>query len=359
MRSKGALIACLALSVAGCSSYAWEKRHGIDPVLDPAAIEVANNNHIRILTAFAKDANIFPSTPGDWYPVAEAGFNFIDDECRLYFNHLFFLNREREQVKAGIIATNAATAAILGVTGASTMSMAIVAEAFGLGAIATDLIAGTYLYHLPPATTLGFVKEMQLAYREGAATRRALIVTPTAAYHAIQDYLSLCLPPTIEAKLNEHVATARAIPDPATRGGGSAFGITTASPAPLTRPEVRARVVGSIVENPRVPLPETVRPKPGPGKTKPDFGDTLTPVAIREIQIALCVTPPTGQLDSTTRKAISAYLVARGKAASQIIDQRNFAFLDEAVEKVRVRQNGNCTTAGFADATAVGQSFPR
>src|ERR1700693_5721723 len=95
---------------------------------------------------------------------------------------------------------------------------------------------------------------MQWAYREGAAMRRAAINTPTSAYHAIQAYLALCLPPTIEAKIAEHIATARAFPDPATRGGGAAFGINVTSPPPVTRPEIRADIVGSVVEDPRRPM---------------------------------------------------------------------------------------------------------
>jgi hypothetical protein len=92
-----------------------------------------------------------------------------------------------------------------------------------------------------------------------------------------------------------------------------------------------------------------------------EFERSLTPSTIREIQIAVCV-PPTGALgprDSATRKAISAYFVARGQAASQAINQRTFNFLDEAVEKLRVRERGTCASGGFADAAAVGRSFAR
>jgi hypothetical protein len=368
-----ALSVCLALILAGCSSYAWEKRRGIDPVLDPSAVVAASNSHVLIMTAFARDANLFPSTPGNWYPIAEAGFNYIDDECRLYFNHLFFLNREREQLKTGIIATSAATAAILSVTGATITSMAVVAQAFGLGATATDLIAGTYLYRLPPATTQGFVREMQLAFREGAALRAAEIDTPTAAYHAIQNYLALCLPPTIEARITERIATTVAIPDPPIRRGGASFGITLTGPPPLTRPEVRTMVRrSSVIEGVRLPLPDT-RPKPPrpppddssrPPRACPDGGPsnferTLTTAQIREVQLALCVNP-TGELgpkDSASRKALATYLIARGQTGSQCIDQRNYAFLDEAIEKVGIRQNGTCQSAGFPDAAAVGRSF--
>ena len=106
----------------------------------------------------------------------------------------------------------------MGVTGATTKSISIVAQAFGLGIVSTDLVAGTYLYQVPPATALGFVRELQLAYRNGIADRKAMINSPSAAYQAIQNYLSLCLPPTIEAKVAEHIAAARAVADPASSG---------------------------------------------------------------------------------------------------------------------------------------------
>lgn len=200
-----------------------------------------------ILTALAKDANVEPNRPLFWYEVTQAGFNYIDDQCTLYFRELFFLNRDKDQIKAGLAAAGATTAAILGVTGASAKSIAVVAQAFGLASISTDLIAGTYLYQMPPATAQGFVKEMQLAYRSGAYTRRTLINSPSTSYHALQDYLSLCLPPTIEAQIADHIAKARVVADPATSTSGPSFGLNVVTPPPMTRPELRAVLTGEPV----------------------------------------------------------------------------------------------------------------
>lgn len=307
MRRVGAWVASVTLTLAGCTTYGLEQRHGIDPILNPVAIETAVNNHIVILNGLARDANLPTSAPGDWYPVAEAGFNYIDDQCRAYFNHLFFLNREREQLKSGIIAASAATAAILSVTGASIASMAIVAEAFGFGATATDLVAGTYLYQLPPATTLGFVKELQLAYREGAAARRNEINSPTTAYHAIQDYLSLCLPPTIEAKIAEHISTARAVPDPRTGNGGASFGVTVASPPAMTRPEIRSSITGSRITEATRPISRPIRaPVTNTDLALGPAERTLQPTQIKDLRKFACL-PENGDFLSA-RPALLAYL---------------------------------------------------
>src|SRR5215207_6755631 len=169
-KAVGAL--CLAAIVSGCS-YGLDKRYGLDPVLNADVVQTSSNNRLRILAALAEDAQLSSGTPSPsyWYYISQAGFNHIDDECRTYFHQIFFLNRDRERIKGGLGAASAATAAILGVTGASVSSMAIVAQAFGLGIAGTDLATGAYLFQLPPAMTQGFVKEMQLAYREGAANR--------------------------------------------------------------------------------------------------------------------------------------------------------------------------------------------
>jgi hypothetical protein len=77
------------------------------------------------------------------------------------------------------------------------------------------------------------------------------------------------------------------------------------------------------------------------------------------IQVALCMpnAGDLGLLGSPTRLAMQEYLVARNKAASQVIDSTNDILFDEAVAKVRSRRGGTCATAGFANATDVGKSL--
>jgi len=110
----------------------------------------------------------------------------------------------------------------------------------------------------------------------------------------------------------------------------------------------------------QIPENKKRRTDPGPEILDP-FEGSLTAPAVREIQQALCIKPTGsfGPKDSATRRAIADYLGGRGKTVSQIVDQRNFTFLDEAVEKVDVRNGGTCAKKNFANAMAVGNSFPR
>lgn len=222
------LLSVLPFGLAGCNDF--QHRTGPDPVLSAAAVQDASRNKSAIMVALAQDAGYFPGDKIDYYRVAEAGFNFVDDECRSYFNALFFLDRRRDELKSGFAAAAATTAAILTATGASQLSLGIVAAAFGLASNATDIYAGTYLYRLPPATTLAFVERLQSAFRDGAAAHRDSIDSLTTAYYVIQRYLNLCLPPTIEAEITKQISSTDAFNTPA--GGGALFSVQTFSVAP-------------------------------------------------------------------------------------------------------------------------------
>jgi hypothetical protein len=300
------LLACTAATLLLADCKELDRNRGLNPFIQAGDVEIASQNQVRILNALAIDYNVSNSRSSYWYDVSVAGFNYVDDECRVYFNDLFFLNREKDEIKTGLAAAGATAAAIMGVTGASTQSIAIVAQAFGLGAISTDLVAGTFLYQVPPATALGFVKELQLAYRNGIADRKAMINSPSTSYHAIQDYLSLCLPPTIEAKIAEHVASARATPDPVT-GAGPSFGLNVVTVPQVTRADIKA----AILANADTVLPNAKAKQPAPkGPTVlTDAEAAMLTSEIKDLQAALCV-PQDGNLGQKGSKTRNALLQA-------------------------------------------------
>jgi hypothetical protein len=320
---------CSLLSLTGCLND--ERNRGLNPIIQATDVELAGQNQLRILNALAVDYGVAQSSSTYWYDISLAGFNYVDDQCRLYFNDLFFLDRERQQVKSGLAATGATAAAIMGVTGASAASLAIVSQAFGLGSVSTDLVAGTYLYQTPPSAVLTFVRELQLAYRDGIASRRALITTPSSAYHAIQNYLALCLPPTIEAKIAEHIANAKAAPDPLKSGGSTDFGLTVVTVPQITRAELRQQMLKSSTD--QLPPPPKTGQANDDGQNRTEKG--MLPKEIKALQTVLCVKPDgvLGPMDSTTRKALVEFLTAHGKdqtpsiPAEQTISPRTRSFL--------------------------------
>lgn len=310
MRQRILLLPLLLLGLPGCSEVALRK--GPSPILEASAVQTASGNQIAIINALANDAGLNVNGTVDYYRVAEAGFNYVDDQCRAYFDEMFFIDRGRTQIKSGLASASATTAAILGLTNASSVTLSIVATAFGFASNASDIVTGTYLYTLPPATTQGLVTKLQIAYRDAAAKIHSDINSPTSAYHHIQNYLALCLPPRIEAEVEKTV------------GAASAKATTSPSGATIA--------VESVGTSPQILTIRSVsRPLPPPTHPPVLNPDGLTPTErslsskqIMDWQKTLCVTPADGKLgpiSSQTRKAVRNYLVSKGaRAASDTSD---------------------------------------
>ncbi len=298
------LLPIISLGLAGCNELALRK--GPAPILDVTSVQTAATNQGTIIYALAQDAGYaHPEMGGiDYYRVAEAGFNYVDDQCSAYFDTIFFLDRERSQLKSGLAAASSTTAAILGVTNASTLSLSVVASAFGLASAGTDILAGTYLYSLPPATTQGLVNKLQIAYRDAAARTRADITTPTAAYHQIQSYLALCLPPTIETEVANQVNAATAV-GVSVAGGSIAVRTGSSLPDRSTIPPSQAVFVAPVssTHGHIVPLPKEVLINPTGINSFEKYH--LFTSMISTLQGALCAKQD-GNVDSL-RKAMAVF----------------------------------------------------
>jgi hypothetical protein len=342
---------CLAPALAACMTSPAQRHIGPSPVIDADAVEQSSGRIDRVMTALARDAG-----GGSMYDVTEAGFNYVDDRCIEYFSELFYLNRRREAAKSGFGAFNQTTNAILTATGASSLSMGIVAQAFGLAQNLTDIVAGTYLYQLPPATTLSFVKKLQGAYRDAAFAKRGQVQTQATAYHLIQDYLSLCLPPVIEAELVKHVADAAASP---VRGGSAAnIEIKVASE---TSAPVRREVV-EVIERPDTPLPK-VTERPAAKNSINSFEAKMSEHDIKVIQQTLCLSPANGELDETTRIAVDELfrgIKAQGNPKS-FPSARQGGIRGEHMKKLREAKdqvNGVCNPDEDVSAFEIGRTIP-
>lgn len=282
MYRMGCIFSFLAapLLLSGCQGADGEA-FGPAPVLNGAEVRTSVDNRALILASLMRDAGGPAGGTVSWYEVTRAGFNFVDDQCTTYFNTLFKLRRKDDALKSGLTAFNATSNAILGVTGSSILTMTAVAQAFNLSYKLADIHSDTFLYNLPPSETSEFVNKMQRAYRDGVALNPALVANPTESYHRIQEYLSLCLPQTIEARLVEHVADARA--EPTVGRSGTEVGVIVGSAASATE-KARLERVSSV--GMRLPA---VTPPPNLGGAATPFERQMGPAELGAIQEALCV----------------------------------------------------------------------
>lgn len=351
--ARGLTIAASVLALASCNVLQY--RHGPSPILQGSEVAAASANKLVLLRALAQDASIGGDRASDWYLISEAGFNFVDDQCRAYFDELFFLDRRSERLKTGFVVADKTTAAILAVTGASVPTMNIVAQAFGFAINATDLIAGTYLYRLPPATTQGFVSKLQLRFRQEAAMARASVNSPTIAYYMIQRYLDLCLPPRIESEIAKQVNATTAVGVPGGPGAEALFSLETVSSPPIAvitppviPPAVRERVIvrGGDPLTKRKPLGEEPKQR-------------IQDAFLLQVQASLCV-PATGTLDSATDRAIRNYYSGffSDEKAPAKLDLKNDPLLIKRLETA-TGNVADCKTVGFLNAYEVGAYGPR
>jgi hypothetical protein len=299
----------LLYGLFGCVAYPSP----VGPVIDANKLVLSSENARMIVDALREDASMMNGRPASYYEATVAGFNFVDGQCATYFNDLFYLNRRKEALKSALSSFNQTTNAILAATDAKTLTMAIVAQAFGLATNMVEIVSGTYLYELPPSATLRFVESTRSAYRIGAAAIKSDINSPAEAYQQIQSYLALCQPPTIEAMLSRHIANATSLPV-SDGPSGQVNVVTTSSP---TVDEMKA--VQATLRSSRQPLPPVVQRGPNDNAINP-YERTMSVATITRLQRALCFEDPDGILGPETREAFSKFLSGAGIPRSDILD---------------------------------------
>jgi len=347
---------CVGLALGGltgCNN--WYDRHGTPPVIQQASVTASVENSSAMLMQFAH-ATQLPTTPPlgspEWYFVMEAGFNYVDEVCNRYIHELFFLNRDRDRIRNGLVLLDKTTSAILEATNTSRQAMQIVSQAFGLAQGSADILVNSYLYRIEPANIQKLVDEMRKAYRIEARARQERVngqamqyISPTSAYYGIQGYLSLCLPATIESKVNGIIGRTTIIADSSTRDS-PVINVIAESLPPPSRDEVargQGLALGSqiAVRNPNAPMQSPRQ--------------TSLEVPYRDIQVALCVGAD-GLPGKNTFEAVSQYLSGyNNQGASRFnvtsIDRRTLNLLLPALDR-----NIACDTARgeFRSAYEVG-----
>jgi hypothetical protein len=201
-----------ATFLAACSAAEhWDYRYGPDNALPIEKINSSVAHQLELSDSFQIVAGCAPiDNPECGYRVTLAGFNFIDEQCDIYLHELFVLDKERDRLKAGLQAADKMSNAVLATVNVSKTTMAIVAQSFGLSTQLLDVATDSYLYKTNPGTILHIVDELQTAYRANTEKNKSFLISRPAVYAQIRGYLRLCLPPTIESKIENALAKATA-----------------------------------------------------------------------------------------------------------------------------------------------------
>ncbi|MBB4289483.1 hypothetical protein GGE16_001499 [Rhizobium leguminosarum] len=300
--------ALLSASLSSCSTTPTS----IDQTFTATRVAAYSTSSTAILNALSADAG-YAKDSVSFYDITESGFNFVDSQCNSYFQTLHDLEHRRSATQQGLGAFGQTTNAILAVTGASAVSIAVAAQAFGLGQNLVNVYADNFLFSLPPSKTEQFVSKIMTAYRNAAAAHQSSINSGPAAYREIQGYLKLCTPVTIEAMLTDHIADATA---EAIYGPGSTDIVTgTRTSAWQKAASDRTAPIQSV--NVKLAGP-TSGPKPRTDVGGINDDERATPPReLRNIQEMVCV-QPTGRWDDQTRTAIARLFEALGDRRPRI-----------------------------------------
>jgi hypothetical protein len=223
LRSVVTLLAVTGL--AGCTELhdQLSGRYGPSPVPTAVAVQNAVARQSEVVLAIARGAGFTGGEPLDrmgWYSVTMVGFNVVDDACMTYIDDLWILERRKARNGALIAATGAAVAGIVAANShPSAATLAVLAQAFGLASAFNIAISDSYLYTQSAATIKKLVRKTTEAYRTDYAKHiddrewAYPMGSAGAAYHHMREYLALCLPPTIQAQIEDLVANAKATPE--------------------------------------------------------------------------------------------------------------------------------------------------
>src|SRR5579872_2782456 len=94
-------------------------RWGPNPGIPAAAVDSVAQNQYLVLSYLARstsrglvtqDGGLLPGKPADWYDVAQWGFNVGRQDCEIYLDNLFRMNREKGRNDLLLTAVSTATA---------------------------------------------------------------------------------------------------------------------------------------------------------------------------------------------------------------------------------------------------------
>lgn len=331
MRSAGIVAACvgLALLMGGCDltrdSRYLREGIGTDLYWDglPASTQLQDvylaNICAQAISPTARSVDTVSCdglilTPRDWGLLVQAGMNDIDLRCDGYLSWLYDRKSSKEPFLKELAGMGGATAGILSTTHAGATPIALTAIAFGLAADTFTNIDLRLVNAVDYTTANSVVRDNRTQFR--FKNLDLVIDNRPAAIYVLRNYLSICVPDSIEMSINNTVNVYhRAGPDALRMdpiGLRTAPATSSTSAAVRGSPVVRAAVepLPAIKKNPVVVSPTRLN----------GYEQSLTEPEIDEFQRAVCVKPThdLGPLGSETRTKIKDTL----KASDELLSDR-------------------------------------
>jgi hypothetical protein len=201
--------------LANCAEFA--DRYGPDPVLQEVEVSDTVRRHSDIINTFY-DASGIPPT---WFGAAEVGMNYVDEKCDTYMRDLFIINRRKGRIDSILKAMDKSSNAVGTAASASKLALLALGQSFGLAEAINDSVLQSYLFEQIPGVVADKVRAGRMAYRSEIEKpeNRKTVITQPIAFKVVRNYLSLCMPQTIEGKfLDTYVSSTPVAKTPPTTG---------------------------------------------------------------------------------------------------------------------------------------------
>jgi hypothetical protein len=260
-------------------------------------------------------------TSRDWGLLVQAGMNDIDLRCDAYLSWLHDRRSSREPFLKELAVLGGAAAGILKATEVGATPIALTAIAFGLAADTFTNVDLRLLNGVDYTTVQSVVRGNRTQFRLNNLD--LVIDNRPAAIYVLRNYLSICVPASIEMSINNTINVYH-------RGGPRAL---EELPIGLRNPVATSSTSASIRGTPII-RDATKRLPPAPknpvvvsATRLNNFEQSLTKKEIEEFQKAVCVSPTgdLGPLDSDTRVAIQRAL----NSSDQLLTDRKGILLRE------------------------------
>jgi hypothetical protein len=286
----------------------------------------------------------------DWGLLVQAGMNDIDLRCDGYLAWLHDRRSSREPILKQLAAMGGATAAILRATDVGATPLALAGIAFGLAAETFTNVDLRLLNGVDYTTVQSVVRGNRAEFRQN--NLNLVIDNRPAAIYVLRNYLSICVPSSIEMSINNTINVFH-------RGGPRAL---EQLPIGLRNPVATSSTSAAVRGTPVVIRTDRPPPPPPPIKSTVDnpIGDvekkTITRDEGKAFQRTICVSDSGdfGTSGSETRAALRNFFKAqqypRDNAAPETIDS------DKNLRSLRNAQATfpACQAAGLASAFEVG-----
>ncbi|MCB1741082.1 MAG: hypothetical protein KDK91_11980 [Gammaproteobacteria bacterium] len=317
----------------------------------------------KVLMAFASRAGLsrLPDKDSeDWWLIVGAGLNVVDEQCERYMGAIFWADRKLRTANAQVSLLGASTAAVMGLASVSAKAIATTAAAFGLVNQGIENYSKGLLYQIEPSAIRQLVERSQSAYRQALNERHQgandPYVTRSAAVSAIQGYLSLCLPVSIETQVNRAVSTTDFVADrdkdPDALGPRPAL---RQIPSLEERSAMTERARAEALAQTRASLENLATQAITSSAARRQDDRPLRCIGAecamrleqaKSVQRALCVTAD-GDFGSKTRQAIRRFEASDSSSTPELVSNRNGEL--DVTEWTQLIGVGNCT-APFQNA---------